>query len=434
MKRRIKSNSQYFRWGLTAFIVIAAAILFYFGLDYLGQVFAVLGDLMDILNPFVWGFVIFYLLLPFMNIFESKLFSPLTKNLYETHPKMKRRKKLARGLSVLFSEILMLLLISALLYLIIPQLYESIQNIVVAAPEYFTKAYDAIVKLFDKNPEVAEYAEAIFGNLTNTLTKWAQNTVLPNMDSIISDITSGVYSVVMAIYNVVIGMIVSIYLLYNKESVRTHFKKLLYALCKPKSAKRVNIGLKFANQTFRNFITGQLTDALIVGILCFIGCTILGIPYALLIAVVVGATNIIPFFGPFIGGIPSGLLVLMVDPFKCLIFVIFIVALQQVDGNIICPKIMGGSVGINGFWVMFAIILGGGLFGFWGMLLGVPVFVIIYTGVTVLIERRLKKKNLPHDDESYEDLDYIEPQTGELVRVPKTIQMAPEPESEESEE
>lgn len=434
MKRRIKSNSQYFRWGLTAFIVIAAAILFYFGLDYLGQVFAVLGDLMDILNPFVWGFVIFYLLLPFMNIFESKLFSPLTKNLYETHPKMKRRKKLARGLSVLFSEILMLLLIAALLYLIIPQLYESIQNIVVAAPEYFTKAYDAIVKLFDKNPEVAEYAEAIFGNLTNTLTKWAQNTVLPNMDSIISDITSGVYSVVMAIYNVVIGMIVSIYLLYNKESVRTHFKKLLYALCKPKSAKRVNIGLKFANQTFRNFITGQLTDALIVGILCFIGCTILGIPYALLIAVVVGATNIIPFFGPFIGGIPSGLLVLMVDPFKCLIFVIFIVALQQVDGNIICPKIMGGSVGINGFWVMFAIILGGGLFGFWGMLLGVPVFVIIYTGVTVLIERRLKKKNLPHDDESYEDLDYIEPQTGELVRVPKTIQMAPEPESEESEE
>lgn len=434
MKRRIKSNSQYFRWGLTAFIVIAAAILFYFGLDYLGQVFAVLGDLMDILNPFVWGFVIFYLLLPFMNIFESKLFSPLTKNLYETHPKMKRRKKLARGLSVLFSEILMVLLIAALLYLIIPQLYESIQNIVVAAPEYFTKAYDAIVKLFDKNPEVAEYAEAIFGNLTNTLTKWAQNTVLPNMDSIISDITSGVYSVVMAIYNVVIGMIVSIYLLYNKESVRTHFKKLLYALCKPKSAKRVNIGLKFANQTFRNFITGQLTDALIVGILCFIGCTILGIPYALLIAVVVGATNIIPFFGPFIGGIPSGLLVLMVDPFKCLIFVIFIVALQQVDGNIICPKIMGGSVGINGFWVMFAIILGGGLFGFWGMLLGVPVFVIIYTGVTVLIERRLKKKNLPHDDESYEDLDYIEPQTGELVRVPKTIQMAPEPESEESEE
>lgn len=434
MKRRIKSNSQYFRWGLTAFIVIAAAILFYFGLDYLGQVFAVLGDLMDILNPFVWGFVIFYLLLPFMNIFESKLFSPLTKNLYESHPKMKRRKKLARGLSVLFSEILMVLLIAALLYLIIPQLYESIQNIVVAAPEYFTRAYDAIVKLFDKNPEVAQYAEAIFGNLTNTLTKWAQNTVLPNMDSIISDITSGVYSVVMAIYNVVIGMIVSIYLLYNKESVRTHFKKFMYALCKPKTAKRVNIGLKFANQTFRNFITGQLTDALIVGILCFIGCTVLGIPYALLIAVVVGATNIIPFFGPFIGGIPSGLLVLMVDPFKCLIFVIFIVALQQVDGNIICPKIMGGSVGINGFWVMFAIILGGGLFGFWGMLLGVPVFVIIYTGITVLIERRLKKKNLPHDDESYEDLDYIEPQTGELVRVPKTIQTAPEPESEEETE
>lgn len=430
MKRRIKSNSQYFRWGLTAFIVIAAAILFYFGLDYLGKVFSALGDLLDILNPFIWGFVIFYLLLPFMNLFESKLFSPLTKNLYNSHPKMKRRKKLARGLSVLLSEILMVLLIAALLYLIIPQLYESIEKIVVAAPDYFTKAYDNIAKLFDKNPEVAEYAEAIFGNLSNTLTKWAQNTLLPNMDSIISDITSGVYSVVMAIYNVVIGMIVSIYLLYNKESVRTHFKKVLYAVCRPKTAKRINTGLKFSDQTFRNFITGQLTDALIVGILCFIGCTILGIPFALLISVVVGATNIIPFFGPFIGGIPSGLLVLMVDPFKCLIFVIFIVALQQVDGNIICPKIMGGSVGINGFWVMFAIILGGGLFGFWGMLLGVPVFVIIYTGINEIIKRHLRKKNLPDDDESYEDLDYIEPQTGELVRVPKRIQTAPEPEDD----
>ncbi len=430
MKRRIKSNSQYFRWGLTAFIVIAAAILFYFGLDYLGKVFAIFGDLMDILSPFVWGFVIFYLLLPFMNIFESKVFSPLTKNLYDSHPKMKRRKKLARGLSVLFSELLLILFVAALLYLIIPQLYESVEKIVVAAPDYAMKAYDSVSKLFDKNPDVAKYAEAIFGNLSNTLTKWAQNTVLPNMDSIISNITSGVYSVVMAIYNVVIGMIVSIYLLYNKESVRAHFKKALYALCKPKTAKRINSGLKFSNQTFRNFISGQLTDALIVGVLCFIGCSILNIPFALLISVVVGATNIIPFFGPFIGGIPSGLLVLMVDPFKCLIFVIFIVALQQVDGNIICPKIMGGSVGINGFWVMFAIILGGGLFGFWGMLLGVPVFVIIYTGAKYLIDKRLRKKNLPHDNSDYEDLDYIDPQTGEAVKVPKTVKTAPEPEDE----
>lgn len=432
MKRRIKSNSQYFRWGLTAFIVIAAAILFYFGLDYLGKLFGILGDLMGILNPFVWGFVIFYLLLPFMNLFESKLFSPLTKNLHESHPKMKRCRKLARGFSVLLSELLMLILIATLFYLIIPQLYESIEKIITAAPEYFTKLYHKLDKLLERNPQVAEYAEAIFGNLNNTLAKWAQNTVLPNMDSIISDVTTGVYSVVMAVYNVVIGMIVSIYLLYNKESVRTHFKKLMYALCKPKTAKRINTALKFSDQTFRNFITGQLTDALIVGILCFIGCTILDIPFALLISVVVGATNIIPFFGPFIGGIPSGLLVLMVDPFKCLIFVIFIVALQQVDGNIICPKIMGGSVGINGFWVMFAIILGGGLFGFWGMLLGVPVFVIIYTGINELIKKRLRKKNLPHDDESYEDLDYIEPQTGVLVKVPKKVQTAPEPETENS--
>ena len=163
------------------------------------------------------------------------------------------------------------------------------------------------------------------------------------------------------------------------------------------------------------FITGKLLDSAIIGAICYIGCLIMNMPYALLVSVIIGVTNVIPFFGPFIGAIPSALLILLVDPWKCLIFIIFIIILQQVDGNIIGPKILGGSIGINGFWVMFSIILFGGLFGFWGMLLGVPVFVVIYTGVTRLVDKRLKKKDLPDDPDLYSDLDHIDPESGTMI-------------------
>ena len=169
------------------------------------------------------------------------------------------------------------------------------------------------------------------------------------------------------------------------------------------------------------FLTGKLLDSAIIGLVCYIVCVILKMPYALLVSVMIGITNIIPFFGPLIGLIPSAFIILLVDPFKCLIFVIFIVILQQIDGNILGPKILGSSVGINGFWVMFAIILGGGLFGFPGMILGVPVFVVIYSAMTTLIDKKLKREDLPQDYETYSQLDYIDPATRE-VHLKKTGQ------------
>ena len=164
------------------------------------------------------------------------------------------------------------------------------------------------------------------------------------------------------------------------------------------------------------FINGKLLDSAIVGLICYIVCAILNMPYALLVSVIVGVTNIIPFFGPFIGAVPSAIIILMVSPMKCLIFIILIIVLQQVDGNIIGPKILGSSIGINGFWVMFAIILGAGLFGFWGMLLGVPVFVVIYTAINNLIVRKLKNDDLPCDVEEYHELDHIDPISRQAVK------------------
>ena len=182
------------------------------------------------------------------------------------------------------------------------------------------------------------------------------------------------------------------------------------------TAEKIREGVAFTDRTFMGFINGKLLDSAIIGLICYIFCAIVNMPYALLVSVIVGVTNIIPFFGPLLGAVPSAFIILMANPLKALIFVIFVIVLQQVDGNIIGPKILGNSIGIDGFWVMFSIILGAGLFGFWGMLLGVPVFVVIYTLLNDLVEKRLKKSDLPWETASYEDLDHIDPVTREAVK------------------
>ena len=191
---------------------------------------------------------------------------------------------------------------------------------------------------------------------------------------------------------------------------------MLYSLFPVETAEKIREGLAFTDRTFMGFINGKLLDSAIIGLICYIVCAILKMPYALLVSVIVGVTNVIPFFGPFIGAVPSAIIILMVSPLKCLIFIVFIIVLQQVDGNIIGPKILGSSIGINGFWVMFSIILGAGLFGFWGMLLGVPVFVVIYTAINSRIERRLKENDLPWRVEEYSELDHIDPVTRQAVK------------------
>ena len=211
------------------------------------------------------------------------------------------------------------------------------------------------------------------------------------------------------VYNLVIGIIVSVYILSDSETFAANAKRILYSLLTPEAAKKLLEGLDFTDRTFVGFLNGKLLDSAIIGLICYIVCAILNMPYALLVSVMVGVTNIIPFFGPFIGAVPSAIVILMVSPVKCLIFIIFVIILQQVDGNIIGPKILGSSVGINGFWVMFSIILGAGLFSFWGMLLGVPVFVVIYTAINNAIDRKLRRSDLPHRTDDYKNLEYIDP-------------------------
>ena len=407
--------SQYIGWGITAFAVIAAGVLFYFSIDYMGDLVKAIRSLMGILSPFIWGLVISYLLVPSMMMYERKLFRPLVASIKKRRPKVKLSKKLPRVLALILAEIVMLLLIAALIYLIVPQVYDSISAIITNSPAYFESASKAIDNLLHDFPEIEMYATKVFGNITETLTKWATNTLLPSMENIVTNITTGVFSVVKAVYNIVIGMIVSIYILYNKEPFIAHYRKTLYCIFKPEKARKISSALRFADRTFMGFIVGKLLDSAIIGMICYVDCVVMRMPYDLLISVIIGVTNIIPFFGPFIGAIPSALLVLLVDPKMCLWFVIFIIVLQQIDGNIIGPKILGTSIGINGFWVLFSIVFFGGLFGFWGMLLGVPTFVIIYTAVERAVNRKLESRDLPTDASVYANLDYIDPVTHKPV-------------------
>ena len=417
MKR--EDRKSYLGWGITALAVVICGILFYFGLDELGSLFKALGKLMRILSPFIWGLVISYLLIPATDMYERRLFDPLLKKSRMKHPKRKQRPKAARALAVTLSEIVLVVLLSAFIYLIIPQLYDSISTIVVNSPEYFDKAYNVLDNLLKDNPMLEEYGTKIFGNLSDALTAWGKNTLLPGMESLVVNITEGVYYVFRFLYDIIVGIIASVYVLYNKESVVSHAKKLCYSLFSPDTVNTISEALDFVDQTFMGFITGRLLDSAIIGVICYICCLLFKFPYALLISVIVGVTNVIIFFGPFMGAIPSALLILMIDPMKCLYFIIFIIVLQQIDGNIIGPRILSGTIGINGFWILFSIILFGALFGFWGMLLGVPFFVVIYTAAEMLINKKLKKKNLPTDAEEYGDVCGINPETGKIIRKMK---------------
>lgn len=421
--KRFGGDKKYLYWGVTAFLVIASCILLYLLIQRWGDFSAGMTALLRILSPFVWGVVIAYLLRPMMRFYETWLLEPLGCRLF---PKKESRvRAFSRVTGIILSEASLMLIVFFLLRLVLPQLYSSVESIVVNSESYYGTIVTWGSKLLEDYPQIEQTFVTVLGQTSDTIVQWIRDTLLPQMTGIITNITSGVYHFVRGIYYVSIGIIASVYMLYNKENVSTGAKKLLYSVFSPARSKKILDATRFSDDIFMGFVSGKIVDSAIIGVLCYICCLIMKMPYAILVSVIVGITNVIPFFGPFIGAIPSAFIILMIEPIKALEFVIFILLLQQFDGNILGPKILGESTGINGFWVMFSIIFGAGLFGFAGMLLGVPVFVVIYTGIQRLVERRLEKSGLPTETASYATLDYIDPDNGQAVERP------PEPTREE---
>ena len=409
MNRHFKWDKKYLYWGITAFCVVACAILFYMALNYMPGVLSAIGSLFSILSPFIWGLAITYILLPLVKSLQRGVFGALGKAIHKKKPE--KAQRFARAMSVLLSEIIFLAIIVAIVYLIIPQLVSSITTIVENSSTYIANTTTWIEQLLSDNPEIEKYVLDVFNNVSEDLKNWLTNTVLPGIGNIAASVTTGIISVVKAVYNLVIGIIVSIYILGNIEGFSASAKKLMYTVFSVEAAEKLREGLNFTDKTFMGFINGKLLDSAIIGLICYIGCALLNIPYALLVSVIVGVTNVIPFFGPYIGAVPSALLILLVNPIQCVYFVIFILLLQQFDGNFLGPKILGGSTGLSSFMVIVAILVGGGFFGIFGMFVGVPACAVICTVIRNGIQNRLTKKCMPIDLESYQNIDHLDAET-----------------------
>jgi len=408
-------HSSYIKWGVTVVCTSTVCLLIFFLFFRFKEFSAFLSKLSDILLPVIIGAVISYLINPIVNFF-NKLISRLLLKTKLTHRNI---GNLSIGLSIFLSLTLVLALIYTLLSMILPELYSSISNLV----SNFDTYVDTIQKWFNdlpilkKNPALYDNVMVMFGKVSENFESFITNELLGKLSNILSGLTFGIIGVFNGILKGAVGLIVSVYILYSKRKYVGLAKKITYAIFKPHIANTILHMSSRCNQIFSGFISGKMLDSLIIGMLAFIGLKIFHIPYALLISVIIGVTNVIPFFGPFIGAIPSAILVLLSEPTnikQILIFVIFVLCLQQFDGNILGPKILGDSTGLSALMVVVSILIGGGFFGFLGMILGVPFFAVLHYLMECFIHFRLEQKGLPVDTVSYLDLTSIDTAAGEM--------------------
>lgn len=387
------------RQGFVFFVIFLACLVTFFFFYRLSSIYAYLSSILSVLSPIFYGFAIAYLLNGPMMFFRRRYYAWFSKkNMTEA-----RARKLAKGLSVASAVVSALLIVTGICFLIIPQLYRSIVQLVDVIPKQLESLMAAVDAHKDSENAIARYLAEGFHTVVDAVQEWfAKADFSSKLTEIAAIVTAYVTKVVTIVFNAIIAIIVSIYVLIDKEKFIGQGKKFLYAVMKPKRVNSLMHTMRHAHTIFGKFIVGILVDAMIVGTITFISLSIMRMPYALLIGVIVGVTNVIPFFGPFIGAIPSAILIFIMEPVKVIPFIIFIIVLQQIDGNVLNPIIVGDSTGVSEFWVTFSLLLFGNIFGVVGMIIAVPLFAVISYLVKLFINRRLEKKEFPIDSEKYE--------------------------------
>ncbi|MBF1193082.1 MAG: AI-2E family transporter [[Eubacterium] sulci] len=400
MKRLLENKHA--RLMLMIFIVGALLIIFNQIVGNYESFSEGVGTIKTIISPFIYGFVMAYLLSPIYNATVRGLYKLLGKY-------FKNKQRLFSFCKLVASVVAVVCLIGAvagLIALIVPQVIESLTGILKSLPQRLTQLstlFNDITSKMD-NKRLAMKMSEIYAQVQTNLIELAQTKLLPGMGTLVGQVSTQVLLTLKTMMNVMIGVMACVYMLNSKERFQGQFKKVILATLPKEKAEAVFDFAKFTNRTFGGFINGKIIDSIIIGIICFILMEIFGFPYPILISAIIGITNVIPFFGPFIGAIPAAIIILLVSPIHALYFLVLIFVLQQVDGNIIGPAILGNTTGIASFWVLFSIVIGGGLFGFIGMVLGVPVFAIIYYYFSRSINKRLEAKGLEFRTDSYEDL------------------------------
>ena len=391
---KINWNDKYNTISVYTFLTCVAIAVAIIAISEFSVVSGFISRVGEILMPFIYGGVVAFLLNPLMVSIEKRFLPLVFRNKPDVNPRG------LRALAILLTFLAAILLLTIFFLIVIPQVAVSVLGIVERLPVYIASLEEIYAQALSIIPD-AELLPAELVSKAEDITKTLLQKVYDMLTRLVPLLLSYTSKVTSSIMNVIVGIIISIYMLVDKERYFAQMKKILYAFCSKSVADRTIAIAHQSNRTFIGFISGKILDSIIIGILCFIGMSIFDMPSAMLVSVIVGITNVIPYFGPFIGAFPGALIVFLDDPIMSLWFLVFILVLQQFDGNILGPKILGDSTGLSAFWVIFSIMLFGGLFGFIGMVIGVPTFSIIYSLFRTYISYRLEKKNLPTDTAEY---------------------------------
>ena len=385
---------RYFYLMLSIFGAISLSIVVFFAVYRFQGIGDGLHTLTRILAPFIYGGIVAYLLRPLCNKYEKFLLDTLPRKL----------KKASSSLAVGMSLITGILVVYALIIMIAPQLFKSVMSLWDTLPGKVDQFVSWATTKFGEDEKIVYLFSRLYNQIYNEVDNWGRENLLPyltNIMNIVGGVGSGVYKVLLFLYNLLIGLIVACYLLSSRKQFARQGEMIIRSLLKPRWADLVMEEIDFMDRMFGGVIDGKLLDSGIIGVLCYIGCVVFRFPNALLVSAIVGITNVIPFFGPFIGAVPATILIMIDNPVKGLWFIVFVLALQQLDGNIIGPKILGDRTGLSSFWVLFAIVLFGGLWGVPGMVICVPVFAVIYNTIKRLVRRGLHQKGQSEIWENY---------------------------------
>lgn len=375
---------RYLKIGITGAAILASGILCAFVLFKMPVIISVLKGITEILKPFLYGVVFAYLLAPLCNKIEEKLF--------QIFPKAKTKaRRFICFIAIVISLCVAIAVIWLIIMMIIPQVWNSVMKIIQIVPQKLIVVNNWIEHMLENQPELQAYFEEFSSQAESNIDSLLNVDTIQKVQSIINSLSVQLFGVLGVVKNIFLGLLISAYLLGSRKLFGAQAGLILHGVFSDKWAKIIEEEIRYTDKMFNGFLVGKIIDSAIIGLLCFAGTSIMGFEAPAFISVIIGITNIIPFFGPFIGAIPCGLLLLLENPMHCLYFIIFIFVLQQLDGNVIGPKILGNTTGVSSFWVLFAILLFGGMWGVVGMVIGVPLFAVIYDIIRKLVYRGLRK-------------------------------------------
>ncbi|MCM1054628.1 MAG: AI-2E family transporter [Bacteroides sp.] len=438
---KYKWDKKYLYWGITVFAVFVAIRLFD-AIFISGGAATVAGSgnaasggttavggfiskLLGALSPVFYGFAFAYLLNPVENFFEKSVFMRLSaKKRAKIDPEhnygnevMIKTKKRARVFGVVCAMVTFFVIITGVILIIIPQLISTIQKLVNNMEGYVNDTTSWINEQLANYPDAQKWINTNIGQATSYITEWLKDTIMPQMSNILTSFSSGLFTVVQVFTNVFFGIVIAIYFLNSKELFAAQLKKVLYSFTSPRYGNAIVRNMREVHRTFGGFLSGKIIDSLIIMLIFMVILTVFNFPYAVLCSVVMGIFNIIPVFGPFIGAVPCALLVLLEDPLYFLYFIGVVIVVQQLDGNVIGPMVLGSSTGLSSFWIIFALLLGQSIFGFIGLIIGIPLFAVIYSIFRARVGRKLESKGLPSDSNVYRKVAYVDENTGELITL-----------------